>query len=151
MEITPEWVAIVLTALGMGGAAGVWIERRIQAARDVMPIVRTRWTSGPSGHTAKVTLVNRLNEDLHVTSVHAKARLMKQTLEYDPGGSIVQSTLTPLASTVPLDWHILAGQTAAETFWLEGGGSVRWLRLTINSSAGTLRSKRMTIRDNHIP
>jgi len=151
MEVTPQWVGVVLTALGMGAAAGVWLEKRLQVRRDVLPLVRASWKSGAAGHAVKVTLVNRLNEDLRVERAEARTRLVEQSLTYDAGGSIVNSELVPQGRSVPLKWDILVGESGTETFRLEGADSARWLQLTISSSARTLRSRRLIVKDSQKP
>src|SRR5690606_39905217 len=72
-----------------------------------------------SGHFVEVTIVNRLNEDLRISRVEGKARLVEQAIEYDDGGSIVQSTLIPKSTSEDLDWRIDALRSEEHTSELQ--------------------------------
>jgi hypothetical protein len=151
MEFDAGWVATLLTGIGLGGAAVGWYDQRRQRQRTAMPIIRGEWTSDDDGHSARVTIVNRLNEDLTVTRVEAKARLVHEERTYDPGGGIVRSVSTPMSHAEPIDWNIEANATNYRSFRIEGASSPRWLRFTISSSATTLSRKRFSIACSQKP
>lgn len=147
MSFSPEWIAIVLTALGMGGAAGVWIEKRLQANRSAMPIIRSVWQTGTGGQGARIEFVNRLDEDLHVTRVECKSKFVSS--EIIKGGSPDEPkfSYTMIDSPRSLDFTVPANDSKKLSVAIDGAETPRWLRFTVSSSAKTLSKKRYVIRD----
>ena len=151
MELTPEWIGVILSALELGGGFGVWIEKRWQANRSAVPIVRAEWRSGSGGHSVRITLVNRLDEDLRIERAEAKTNFVENEIEKDAGGSIIKSYLVSTGTQVSPDWAVLAGRSSIKSFRLEGADSAAWIRLTVSSSARTLCSKRIVVERSQKP
>lgn len=149
MEISPQWTAAVIAALGLGVSAGTWMERRREMTRKALPIIRTIWTSGDGGVAARITIVNRLDEDLVVTEVAAKAKMEIRTSSYDTAtGDVLPGPATVVSSPRTVRWLIQPGKLYQETIYIVGPSTPRWLRLTMSSSAETLRRKRLVSRDS---
>jgi hypothetical protein len=51
----------------------------------------------------------------------------------------------------PVDWTVFAGNTGTIRFQVSGADTPRWLRVTMSSSARTLRSKRVTVTESQSP
>jgi hypothetical protein len=136
--------------MGMSGAAGAWIQTQVQRRRAVLPIVRAEWGDpAEGGYFAQVTLVNRLNEDLLVTTVEcASTFAVKKSASYDPNSGNAVSTYETVASPMCIRWSVPADGESTETFCIDGAATPRVIRLTISSSAKTLRSRRVTVRDS---
>jgi hypothetical protein len=150
MAITPEWAAVVLTLMSMSGAAGTWIERRRNQLRSALPIVRAEWSAGSGGFTAYVQIVNRMDEDLRITEAAcATTFITVAPTNYVAGNVEKQLTQTP--SPMLVDWLVQARGERREEIVVVGGDAPRWLRFTMSSSASTLRSKRITIRESQRP
>jgi len=146
MQITPEWLGVVLTLMTMSGGFGAYIQRRFDVARHALPIIRSDWNAGTKGFTVKIELVNRLNEDLNITLIEAKNDFSESHSDYDTNTSKATFTYTLTPSPMPLDWVIKAYETDKRSFCVEDASSEHWLRLTMSSSARTFRSKRLIIR-----
>lgn len=153
MEVTPEWIAVVLTLMGLSGGAGAWVQEQRHKARAAMPIIRADWRPpGKKGHAVSITIVNRLNEDLVVS--HAECRstfTLSEPGVYDPATGTSQKTYTQVASPMDPAWSIHANSEGKMTFRIDGAETPRWLRLTMTSSTGTLRRKRMVVQDRRMP
>lgn len=145
MELSPEWVGVVLTALGSGGAVGVWIDRRVQEARSHMPIIRTDWSEGSEGYRARIEIVNRLDEDLFVERAEADTDFVETIYAFDDGGSIAGHSNERYASPRTLHTTVPPRGSAKFLLSVAAGGSRR-ITLTLSSSNRTLRSKRVTLR-----
>ena len=150
MGISPEWVAVILTAFGMSAGAGAYLQRRITERRAVTPLIRTRWSAGPKGRSVNITVVNRLNEDLAFSRARAKAAFVVKVREEGPPDDPV-ITERSVGQSIQLDWIVEAGKEAS--FWLKLSGTncPRWIALTVSSSAKTLRCKRLIINDSQEP
>lgn len=146
MEVTTEWVGAVLTLMGMSGAIGVWWQERRHKSRAAMPIIRTSWNVGECGFTVAVKIVNRLNEDVYVTTAECLSSFkVTKYGEYDPAKGTAEVSCTPQQSPMALDWLVPSLADSSETFTVDGANTRRWLCLTISSSAGTLRRKRLIV------
>ena len=148
MQITPEWVAAIAGALGAAGVFGAWIQRQITARRNATPIVRCVWRQGPAGYSAKIEIVNRINEDLQITRAVAPGLFVEDDLLTDNGGSIVGSNRRYIESPRLMSVSVPAGGSAKLAFGVESSAKRRWIRLSISSSHKTLRNKRLTLRYN---
>lgn len=148
VEVTPEWIAIVLTLMGMSGGVGAWLQEQRHKSRAALPIIRVRWSGGELGFTAHVTIINRLNEDVCVTAVECVGNFSDVNSSYDTETSEVKFNYTPIPSPQILDWTVPALGEGTETFTVDGGETRRWLRLTLSSSSKTLRRKRMVVRES---
>jgi hypothetical protein len=140
-----EFASIAIAVLALAVSVFTQWQRRRDIARAALPIVRAEWTSGDAGHAVKITLVNRLDEDLLVSRAEAKARLMKAVTSYDAAGGMVVSELIPKSASEPLEWRVLAKDRGVETFRIDGADSPRWIRITVSSSNSTLRRKRLVV------
>lgn len=151
MVVTPEWVGVVLTAMAMSGGIGVWLERRLAQGRAALPIVRARWANHDRVRLVRITLVNRLDEDLLITEIRASGPLIEQSIDYDVGGSITDVALIPGEPVKALDWRIGAKEAGWEEFRFDDPSPSAWAKITISSSSRTLRSRRVTVRPNQNP
>lgn len=145
VEFTPQWVAVILTLMGMSGGLGAWLQEQRYKHRAALPIVRTQWNVGERGFAAKVTIVNRLNEDIYVTSAECRSNFSNVDREYDPSTGQVNFAYTPVESPLAFNWVVPALGEGTETFKIDGAATERWLRLTLSSSAKTFRRKRLTV------
>ncbi|WP_305096454.1 hypothetical protein [Croceibacterium aestuarii] len=149
MQITPEWVGVVLTAMAMSGAAATWFERKRAEARQAMPIVRAAWN--PEHPFVTITVVNRLNEDLFIDRAEAKADFIETRHAPGEGWEYTPPKVVRVPSPLRLDWHVRAGETATFDLGLSNRNAQRWIRLTMSSSSRTLRRKRLSVADNQKP
>lgn len=149
MDVTPEWVAVVLTLMGMSAGAGAWLQVQRHRARAAMPLVRPQWgPPGEKGYAVSVAIVNRLNEDLLISRAECRSSFtLAEPSGYDPSKGKTQFTYTPVASPMALAWTIHANSEGEMTFRVDGPNTPLWLRLTVSSSANTLRHKRMIVRE----
>lgn len=149
MDVTPEWVAVVLTLMGMSAGAGAWLQDQRHRARAAMPLVRPQW--GPPGekeYAVSVVIVNRLNEDLLISRAECRSSFtLAARGAYDPSKGTAPLTYTAVASPMACAWTIHANSEGEMTFRVDGPNTPRWLRLTVSSSARTLRRKRVVMRD----
>lgn len=151
MEVTPEWVAVVLTLMGMSAGAGAWLQGQRHRSRAAIPIIRANWNVGKKGITAHVTIINRLNEDVYVTTAECPSIFTVVTpSEYDPATGSCEFSYTPQPSPMTLDWLVPALGESTETFTVDGAETRRWLRLTMTSSAKTLQRRRVIVRDSQM-
>lgn len=152
MELTPEWVAIILTLMGMSGGAGVWLQKRREQARAALPILRPQWgVPAKRGYAVSVLVVNRLKEDLLISKAECRSSFtLVESKDYDPTKGTVEFTYTPSASPMDLVWTVAAESEGEMTFRIDGAETERWLRLTMSPSARTLWRKRMIVRDSQL-
>ena len=153
IALSSDWVGALSTAGGagitLGIAIGSFVRGRIEQARRSMPIFRANWTTGPAGHSVRVEIVNRLNEDLRVLEVECKSQFLRELGNPDapdrPSGQFVGAgaVLTP-------GTHVPAEKSGLVHLRVEGSEAPRWLRFTISSSAKTLSRKRYVIKDSQI-
>lgn len=151
MQVTAEWIAVVLTLMGMSGGAGAWWQEQRHKRRAAIPLVRPEWgPPGIKGYAVRILIVNRLNEDLLVSRAECRSSFtLMEPGSYDPGTSTTtESTYTPAASPMALAWKINANSDGDMTFHIDGTNTPRWLRLTLSSSSRTLSHKRLTVRDD---
>ncbi|MCG7348207.1 hypothetical protein [Sphingomonas sp. ACRSK] len=146
MQITAEWAAVVLTALGMGGAAGSYIERRLQGARAALPIIRADWHRGTKGFSCKLDLANRLDEDLIIERAECATEFVETTPILDSGGSIAGHTAQRYPSPREVGLTIDPRGSGKLSLSVEGAKEPARVTIIISSSARTLRSKRLTLR-----
>lgn len=144
--MTAEWVGAILTALGMGGAAGAWFATFLQQKRDAMPIVRTEWGAGSAGWTCKIEMVNRLNEDLRVERAKAPGRFTENKPTYDDGGSIIASERIFYGKVRSMDLIVAPNSSKAFSLSVDGADTPMRIIVTVSSSNRTLRSKRIKLR-----
>jgi len=150
MQLTAEWVGAIATALATGILIGSGFQRRRDARRNALPIMRAIWKDGQLGFTVTVELENRLNEDLHVTKAECRSRFGEVIPgDYDPETGNVEVTYHKKASPMNLDFRIPPNGKSLRDFKVDGPETSRWLRLTMSSSAKTLRSRRMVVRDGN--
>jgi hypothetical protein len=149
MQLSAEWASVIVAALGLGFVVGGAVQRRRDANRNAIPIVRAIWKYGELGFTVTVELVNRLNEDLYVTRAECRSRFSKSIPgDYDPATSKVEFTYELTESPMDLDWKIPPNSKDLRSFSIDSAATQSWLRLTVSSSSKTLRSKRMVVTDS---
>jgi hypothetical protein len=73
MEFDSGFVSTVITALGIGGGGGAWLHKWFTDKRNALPLPRADWEDHPEGWSVTIELINRLNEDIFVERVDAKA------------------------------------------------------------------------------
>ncbi len=151
MQITAEWVAVLLTALGMGGAIGSWVQRRLDATRRAVPILRAQWHYGTGGFTAEVEIVNRLDEDLLVETVAARGPFVRFERTSDGAGGFSQKDVGRDPSPKRLGHTVQPLARSSLSISVDGDATEPWLGFTISSSARTLRRKRLSVRDSQKP
>jgi hypothetical protein len=149
VTITPEWVAVVLTLMGMSGGAGAWLQQQRHRARAAIPLIRPEWgASGEAGYAVKVHIVNRLNEDLLISRAECRTTFtLAEPNGYDMSKSEAKFTYTKAASPMALAWAIKANSEGEMTFRIDGPNTPRWLRLTVSSSSLTLRNRRLPVSE----
>jgi hypothetical protein len=149
MAISADWVSAIIAALSLGYLIGSGVQRRRDATRNAMPIIRASWSFGSAGVTVKVKLVNRLNEDLYVTKAECRTNF-SETIDtrYDPATGKAEFTYEKKPSPMPLRWTVPAAKEDERSFSIDGAETARWIRLTLSSSAGTLRKRRIIVREH---
>lgn len=146
MEIDPEWFATLFSGMGIGGGAMKWAMDCRSARRATIPNVRAEWGGGSLGHSVSVTIQNRMDEDLLVYQTEAKARMIEQQHgAYDPATGTAPVSYKPTSRREGLAWRVEAGATAKKQFFIEGADAPKWLRLTMSSSAKTVRKMRIIV------
>jgi hypothetical protein len=145
MQITPEWVAVVLTAMTMSGGAGAWFGQRRERAKAALPLIRPNYHG--NGHLRSVEIVNRLSEDLAVSQLTFARQVYLGGYALDEGGSLIRGSQVFHSSPVAPGWDINAGATRTfpVTVVQSSNGNTQPLTLTISSSLRTLRSRRFTV------
>lgn len=145
MEVSPEWVSAIVAAIVAGGGMGTWIERKRTEARHALPIIRAKWSTGTGGHACTIEFVNRLSEDLYIHTIEAKSILMDRTMTEDGmgGGS---ATFAPIGRKASVGLTIKPQASGQTMVFVSEPSTSRWLRITMSSSAKTLRNKRVTVR-----
>lgn len=149
ISITAEWIAALSGVGALGVAVGAVIRGRIEDARRSMPIIRCQWFEGTAGQSARLEIVNRLNEDLLVSKIECKTRFVLSTrkpgaVPDEPGEFIYEFVDSPRK----LDFAIESQKSKKLSVAFDGLDTERWLRLTVSSSANTLSRKRFVVRDN---
>ena len=149
MAVKPEWVAIVLTLMGMSGAVGAWVQKQRDRARAALPLVRLQWGEpGEKGYAVSVVVVNRLDEDLLVSRAECRSNFsVAESGPYEPGTGTVPVTYTRAASPMVIAWTVRANSEGEMTFRIDGPNTPRWLRLTVSSSLRTLHNKHLVVSD----
>jgi hypothetical protein len=146
MKITSEWVIVVLTTMTMSGGAGAWLHAQYVARRKALPIIRAEWRTGTIAHTVHLHIINRLDEDLYIVKAEADQGFLVNVGARDPVLSSISPTWEERPSPMELDWMIAPVSESKQELSV---GKSRRLTITMSSSARTLRSKRVTIRDSH--
>lgn len=137
MEFTAQVASALSIGVAIGGGAMRWFKDRQTLRRAAIPNVRVLWKTEDAGHFIRVTVANRMTEDLRIYRVEAKAALGKAGHEYDYGGRVISTTLTPTSKREEIDWRIEAGASGTKEFQIVDPQCRCWLRFTASTSAGT--------------
>lgn len=138
MQITAEWAAVIVAgAVAAGTWLGSWRERK----KASMPLVT--WTG------AHLHVANRLNEHLTIDQISANGQIYLGEYRTDDGGSMVPGSEVLAPSPYRPHWIVPASSERIWALMIFDARDTPTIRLTMSSSLRTLRSKRLTLRDNH--
>lgn len=138
MELSPEWIATGIGALSLAGGAFLWLEKRRNQRRSILPLVQ--WDG------RRIEIVNRLDEALLVTSVEADGYLSLGEYDFDEGGSLVPGSEKRYESRVEPGWKVPS--LGSGNFALSSFATDRVIQISVSSSLDTIRNRRIAVRES---
>lgn len=120
-------------------------KKRIAAEKAAeQPNLRSRWIRGDVW-ALRLEIENRLGEDLTVVSMDCDSGLYAEETEYDEAGNPI-CRLVPAGPNLSLHWMIRGHSEAFREFSVAPSGEdCPDVFLTVSSSAGTYKSRRLPV------
>jgi hypothetical protein len=127
MEFDSGFVSTVITALGIGGGGGAWLHKWFTDKRNALPL-QADWEDHPEGWSVTIELINRLNEDIFVDEVDAKAAFfVPPPRTMDSSVSRRGFNWTIQGRRILPRIRVDCGEIRRMTFYVSGVDTPRWI------------------------